>query len=229
MDNPRDAYRHARARILVFAKAPIAGRAKTRLIPMLGAEGAAELHESLLADTVGRLASARVAPLELWCTPSSEHPAFQTLGTRYSVPLFEQTGADLGERMMNAAHQALGRAEYVVLIGTDCPGLSAAYLGDALDALVDHSGALDAVLGPAQDGGYVLLALRSAPSELFRDVPWGDERVAELTRRRMRQLHWRWRELGVLRDIDRPEDLRWYRASEAALGATSGPGHGGRR
>jgi glycosyltransferase A (GT-A) superfamily protein (DUF2064 family) len=70
----------------------------------------------------------------------------------------------------------------------------------------------DAVLGPAEDGGYVLLGLRHAAPALFRDMPWGEESIAALTRERMRELGWRWRELPALRDLDRPEDLDWYRA-----------------
>lgn len=202
------------ARILVMAKAPVPGEVKTRLIPALGPEGAAALHGRLLEDIVRRLTAARVAPLELWCAPDAAAAVFGRLAAMYGCSLHAQKGRDLGERMRRAAADALTRARVVVLAGCDCPDLDAGYVEQALDALVSH----DAVLGPAEDGGYVLLGLRRAAPELFAGLPWGTERVAAITRERMRGLGWRWAERPVLWDLDRPEDLARYRALRSAGG-----------
>jgi hypothetical protein len=203
-------YRFPQARILVFAKAPVAGACKTRLIPALGAEGAAALHRELLAGTLERLAPAGLAPLALWCAPDAEHPVFHALAQRFAVSLHTQQGGDLGARLLHAAADALGQAEAVLLIGCDCPGLRPAQLMSALAALLEPP-QRDAVLVPADDGGYVLLGLRRAAPELFTAVPWGGDRVAAVTRERMAELGWRWEELASLPDLDRPEDLLWYR------------------
>jgi uncharacterized protein len=194
------------ARILVFAKAPVAGACKTRLIPALGAEGAAALHRELVIDTLARLEPARIAPLELWCAPDTGHPLFGALAARFGISLHVQPAGDLGARLLAAAQDALTRAGAVVLIGCDCPGLGPAQVAAALAALDGVAGA-DAVLGPADDGGYVLLGLKRAEPALFTDVPWGGERVAAVTRERMAALGWRWTELPTLADLDRPEDL----------------------
>jgi hypothetical protein len=191
------------ARILIFAKAPVAGRVKTRLIPALGPQGAADLHKRLLLSTVARLGTARVAPIELWCAPDPGQDPFPELADRYGVALCGQRGADLGERMYHAARDALCRCEKVLLIGTDCPLLDAGYLRRAMEALKEH----EAVLGPAQDGGYVLLGLKRAVGGLFRDMPWGGDRVAAITRDRMAAGGWKWAELPILWDLDRPDDL----------------------
>ena len=200
------------ARILLFAKAPLPGWAKTRMIPALGAAGAARLHEQLLRTTVARLAaspdSSIGATLELWCAPDKSHAVFQQLAATYDLGLYAQCDGDLGERLLAASTDALDRAEAVVLIGCDCPELGPAQLTEALTAL--QVPGVDAVLGPAMDGGYVLLGLRRAEPALFADLPWGGDQVAAITRLRMTELGWRWRELPTLRDLDRPEDLDWY-------------------
>jgi rSAM/selenodomain-associated transferase 1 len=196
-------------RILLFAKAPVPGRAKTRLIPALGALGAARLHEQLLRDTVARLAvgldGSMDTRLELWCAPDTAHPLFQELAATYGLELHRQSDGDLGDRLLAGCTDALRRADGAVLIGSDCPDLGPAQLAQAVLAL--QTPGVDAVLGPALDGGYVLLGLRRAAPGLFTEMPWGQDRVAELTRERMRLLGWCWRELPALRDVDRPEDL----------------------
>lgn len=198
--------RQPEARILIFAKAPEPGRVKTRLIPALGPRGAADLHAGLLEETVARLAAARIAPIELWCAPHPQAEPFPRLAAKHDLACYRQQGADLGERMAQAAADGLGRGAPVVLVGTDCPLLDGEYLARALAAMAD----CDGVLGPAEDGGYVLLGLRRAARELFADMPWGTDRVAALTRERMGMLGWRWAELPALWDLDRPEDLARY-------------------
>ncbi len=196
------------ARIVVFGRAPAAGEVKTRLIPALGAEGAARLHRRLMEDIVGRLCAWGLASVELWVTPDAGHPCFVGLAARWPLDIHIQEGQDLGARMAHAARSALTRAEAVILVGTDCPDLSPDYLGAAIAGL-EHQ---DAVLGPALDGGYVLLGLRSVENTLFEQMPWGSDRVAELTGQRLDALGWHWSRLDPLRDIDRPEDLAYLPA-----------------
>jgi hypothetical protein len=148
----------------------------------------------------------------LMCAPDASHPVFAALAATYGLRLEVQQGADLGARMGHAVRTTLApkaaapggaAVDRVILIGCDCPDLDAAYLTKAVRTL-DRA---DAVLGPAADGGYVLLGLRQFDAGLFRDMPWGGAEVAELTRARLRALGRRWQELPVLRDLDRPEDL----------------------
>lgn len=198
----------ADARILIFAKAPQPGRVKTRLIPALGEEGACALHRRLLRHTVHQLCSAALAPVELWCAPDCDHPVFAELASVYPVALFSQEGGDLGQRMAHAAAQALGRASQVLLVGTDAPTLLPHHLQRALIALDEA----EVVMIPAEDGGYVLLGLRDQVPGLFDKMPWGTDRVAELTRSRCADLGLVLTELEELWDIDRPEDLARYSA-----------------
>ncbi len=193
--------------VQVFAKAPEPGRTKTRLIPLLGAEGAAALHARMARDTLQCLTAHPDLAVELWCHPHDHHPFFEDCRRRFDVPLFRQRGGELGARMDHALHHGLDRQPHALLVGTDCPGLRADDLLEAGRAL--QAGA-DAVLGPALDGGYYLIGLRRPRPRLFRDMPWGSARVLDLTRHRLRQAGLRWHELTPRADVDRPEDLRHY-------------------
>lgn len=196
------------ARLLIFAKAPEPGQAKTRLVAVLGAQGAAALAKWLLLDTIERIASAELAPIELWCWPDPDHPLFLAMEGRCGLSRHRQEGRDLGERMLTAARSALGRSAAVLLLGTDCPALGHAELNAALGALGNH----DAVLGPVDDGGYALLGLKRAAPSLFATIPWGNDSVVALTRARMQALGWSWWELPRLWDLDRPADLMRFAA-----------------
>jgi rSAM/selenodomain-associated transferase 1 len=190
--------------ILIFAKAPVAGEVKTRVIPALGAQGAAHLHEQLARRCIAEACSAALCPVQLWCAPDAAHPFFAHCQKEFGVPLRTQQGEDLGARMAHASRTALETASYAVIIGTDCPDLTAHDLRAALDALQQGH---DAVLGPAEDGGYVLLGLRRTAPLLFENMPWGTGQVLALTRARLKRLQWRWHELPARRDVDRPQDL----------------------
>ena len=186
-------------RILIFARAPVPGACKTRLVPVLGERGAAELARTLMRHQFAVLDQARVAPAILCCTPDHRHPFFRVRGETKWI----QRGRDLGERMHDAARRALGEAQRVVLVGSDCPALSADYLAGAFERL----DTADLVLGPAEDGGYVLLGLRRLDRSLFRDIAWGTSSVLEQTLERVAELGWRHELLEPLWDVDRPEDL----------------------
>lgn len=206
-------------RVLVFAKAPRPGRVKTRLAPRLGARGAAWLYRRLLRGVLAR--AARLAPLELWGAPDARHPALRACVRDFGARPRRQAGADLGRRMDLALRCALADAAGAVVIGADCVSLTHDDLRAALAAL---AGGRDAVLVPAEDGGYVLLGLRRPCTALFRGVAWGSARVAAQTRRRLRRAGLDWVELPPGWDLDRPADLRRYRRLAARAEAHDAAG-----
>ncbi len=192
------------AAILVFAKAPLPGQAKTRLIPALGAAGAAELHARLVRHTLLQAKAANVGPISLWCAPDVGHPFFEACAGEFAVERHAQQGADLGQRMEYAMAAALQTHRKVVLIGTDCPDLTPTILQEAARTL-NH--ACGVVLVPAHDGGYVLIgAIKHAPP-VFDGVTWGSNTVLARTRRHLRTGGIGWKELPSLPDIDVPDDL----------------------
>lgn len=207
--------------IQLFAKAPVPGQVKTRLVPLLGEEAAAELHRELLAATVETLCGMAGCRVQLWCAPDISHPFFQGLASERGLSLHEQQGAGLGERMAHGARGGLAASGRVILVGADCPELSGPYLQDALDRL--DRGA-DVVIGPAEDGGYVLLGMRRFSPGLFSGISWGGPRVLEQTRSALEGLAWRWEELESLWDLDRPEDLARYQALRSTNVGISSPG-----
>ncbi len=196
--------------MLVFAKAPVAGQVKTRLIPALGVEGATRLYRKLLCDRINRLVSAQLAAVELWCAPDACHEDFLQFGRLPGLTLHQQQGKDLGQRMAHATADAWQRHRHLILLGIDCPALTDKMLEQGLDWLAEG---VDAVLGPAEDGGYVLLGLNRTADCLFQGIPWGTEVVGQMTRQCLRTMDWDWRELPELWDLDRPEDLSRLAAS----------------
>jgi uncharacterized protein len=186
-------------RLLVFAKAPVPGEVKTRLIAALGAEGAARFHTQLVRRTIVTALQATGPRVELWCAPDCEHPFFASCAAEFSVGLYAQTGGGLGERMANAAGSGLQRAHKVLLIGTDCPALTPAYLDSAAAALANGN---EVIIGPAEDGGYVLIGLSRPVPQIFTDISWGTERVLAQTRARLLSLGLRWDALATLWDVD---------------------------
>lgn len=197
-------------RLIVFTRYPHPGRVKTRLIPELGAEGAAALQREMIAhvvDAARQVSRQRGARVEIRHAGGEESVFREWLGK--DLIYREQSAGDLGERMHGALAQALeqggGRA---VLFGTDVPGLSPAILHHALDALKDH----DAVIGPASDGGYYLLGLRRDAPRLFHGIEWSTGEVFEKTARIAMELGLSLAKVDELRDVDRPEDLEAWRA-----------------
>ena len=200
--------------IAVFAKAPRPGEVKTRLIPALGAEGAATLQSRLLGHAVDTVRASGLGPSELWCSPDTGDPVLQKYAARAGATLHDQGGGDLGERMARAFTATLNRAKRVLLIGCDCPCLTAQDLRDAAIALEVH----DAVFTPAEDGGYALIGLRRTDARLFSDIVWSASTVMRATRERLAMLGWRSYELSTRWDVDRPEDLdRLHRDPRLAL------------
>lgn len=192
-------------RTVIFAKAPLPGLAKTRLIPALGAQGAADLARRMLLRAVQEAQSANVGPVELCVTPAVTDEVWRTILIPAAVQWTEQGEGDLGERMARAAQRVLDCGEAVLLTGTDCPELKAAQLQQAASALR----CCDATLVPAFDGGYVLLGLSRFHRSLFEGIAWSTDRVAKETVQRLKQLEWSVQHLPMLHDIDEPEDLKW--------------------
>ncbi|MDM8567211.1 TIGR04282 family arsenosugar biosynthesis glycosyltransferase [Candidatus Halobeggiatoa sp. HSG11] len=183
----------------IFAKAPIAGKAKTRLIKTLGEQGAAYLHQKLVKYCLQKFG--HIFSVQLWCYPDELHSFFTECKTKFNISLHQQHGYDLGERMANALASTVPHP--TVLIGTDCPSLTVAILQEAFTALQQYQ----VVLGPAEDGGYVLIGMQQQLPELFVDIPWGSSLVLETTRSRLRDLQLSWYELPIQWDVDRPDDL----------------------
>ena len=201
--------KHPDARLLILSKAPDPGAVKTRLIPLLGATGAARQYATMLHACIDRLVAAGLCPVDLWCAPTTSHPFFIDCRQHYGVALQQQTGGDLGQRMEHALGTTLHQSGYAVLVGADCPGLASSDVEEALQAL--EQGA-DVVLGPAFDGGYYLVAMRSCHAFMFEDMPWGSANVLQLTESRLRLRGVSWHRLAMRRDLDTPEDylaLRW--------------------
>lgn len=189
--------------VSVLAKAPIAGLAKTRLIPAMGAQGAARLQRQLTRSAVRCALDAGLGPVTLWCTPHARHRFFRALHETTGVNRLVQPSGDLGDRMHTAfrLHCASGP---LLLIGTDCPVLRPAHLRQAARALIDGD---DAVFYPAEDGGYVLVGLRQPQPALFDAMTWSTPEVMSETRARARSLGLRMREFETLWDVDVPDDL----------------------
>jgi len=189
--------------VIVFAKAPVPGAVKTRLVPVLGAKGAARLHAQLVERALVTAVASRGGAVELHAAPHSRHPFFAAMARRHGVRLRAQARGGLGERMRHALERALRHAPAALLIGSDCPALRPADLGRALRAL--RTG-VDAVFAPTEDGGYALIGLRRVSPRLFAGIEWGGAAVMRETRARLRAMDWRWRELRTVWDVDRPED-----------------------
>lgn len=196
-------------RIILFAKAPVAGRVKTRLIPALGADGAAQLARRMLDHALNIAGAADVGSLELCASPAPTQSDWQNIPLPAGIEASDQGDGDLGVRMARAAQRGLAGGQNVLLIGADCPAMSVRHLRAATSALHAH----DAVLLPAQDGGYLLLGLKTHAASLFEDMPWSTAQVAELTLQRMAALGWRVVVMEPLPDIDRPEDLTYLPAA----------------
>jgi glycosyltransferase A (GT-A) superfamily protein (DUF2064 family) len=183
--------------VLVFSRAPLPGRVKTRLVPRLGEWRAARLHARLTAHALRTAEAAGCGAVELHDT------------TR-------QRGADLGERMYRALSRALRRHRGAIVIGSDCPALRPHDLARAARLL---AAGCEVVLAPAEDGGYVLIGARRVSRELFDGIEWGSSSVYEATARKLTELGYRWRALRRLWDVDRPEDLDRLRSLRFVLGA----------
>lgn len=201
-------YKYPDAVLLIFCKAPIAGQVKTRLMPDLTAEQAAQLHRELSLNTLQRATQPLLCSVQLWCTPSIDHDFFITAEQNYPLTRHLQQGADLGARMNHALGVALKHYKRAVLMGCDCPSLTPHDLATAITALNETT---TAVIAPAEDGGYVLIGLNRPHPELFSNMPWSNPQLMAETRARCQQQRINYYELSVQWDVDTPADLARYR------------------
>lgn len=193
-------------RIVVFAKAPRPGRAKTRLIPALGAAGAAQLASMMLHATLAAALDSGTGPVELCTDPAITDPAWRLTAIPAGVQCSAQGEGDLGTRMSRVAVRACERGESILLSGTDCAEMSAGLLRDAVRALTDTG----TVIHPTADGGYALLGLTRHHPTLFSNIAWSTATVATATIARIRKLGWPLHVGSLLHDIDEAADLRWW-------------------
>jgi hypothetical protein len=201
----------------VFAKAPVPGRVKTRLARTIGDAAAATAYRALAERTLATAVAARRAgvagAVELWLDPESDAAAIAPWRERYGVTIETQAGDDLGARMRHALRTSIARGHPALLIGTDVPGYDVGYLAHAAAALERH----DAVIGPAEDGGYVLIGL-ARDVDVFRGVPWSTPDVMATTRARLAAARASHAELPPLWDVDTHDDfLRWRDRPVAAV------------
>ena len=192
----------------IFAKAPIAGQVKTRLMPLLGAAGATAFYQQLVYHALQGFAD--VYQTQVWCAPDYHHVFFQNCQQNFGVSLQKQQGDDLGQRMLHALSTSRTQQQ-VLLIGSDCPNLTLADLRQADTALQQG---FDVVFAPTEDGGYCLIGWRQPHPSLLLDMQWSVPSVMQQTRLRVQQAQLRSYELPLQWDIDQPADVkRWQRGS----------------
>lgn len=205
---------HPRSRIVVFAREPLLGRVKSRLASEIGPRQALAVYRAMLARLGALLVCGRAAEWDLWVTSNIHHKDFISICNKTNIYL--QRGKDLGAKMLVAIQQTLTakNVENVILIGTDCPAMTEGYLQQALLAL--ESG-VDVVLGPAEDGGYVLVGMGRPIAAVFEDIPWGSDQVLHRTLEALRANDLSYSLLDTLWDVDRPEDLARLQLLEPPL------------
>ena len=199
--------------VIIFAKAPIPGLAKTRLIPVLGEEQSALLHAALAERAIVTAQKSGAEAVELCCTPNCDAAFFQYCAEDFDVTLTEQGDGDLGERMLRAFDDVLQEFDKAVIIGADCPAMTAKHIRSAAQALDD----VDVVLMPAEDGGYVLIGATRTDARMFAGIDWGTPEVLSAQRLNLVSCGLKWLETDTLWDVDRPEDLERLKALQPAL------------
>ena len=197
-------FRYPNARILVFAKAPFLGQVKTRLEPLLGSEKSLELHRVMIQRIAGLLSSIKLAPWQLWVSADKSNEFFLSICNSEDIHL--QIGSSLGEKINGSMREALLKpgVNAVIVIGSDCPAFDEAYLESAIKQLSECH---DIVLGPAEDGGYVLIGMKALNPTVFKGVEWGTDRVLGQTIANIDKLNLSYVLLDPLWDVDRPGDL----------------------
>ena len=189
--------------ILIFCKAPVPGTVKTRLIPAFGEDRACALHIALSKRIIGEALEANLGEVILFCWPDMSHEFFASFN---ELRLVVQEGRNLGERMHNAFNKVLAKKRSAVLIGTDCPTIDRYYLDRAIARLLHY----DAVIGPAEDGGYGLIGLHTSHPNYFENLAWGSDHICSETCSRFNQAGLHWSLMPLIWDVDRPADVTRY-------------------
>jgi uncharacterized protein len=199
--------------LIVFAKAPVPGEVKTRLAPAMDAETAALLHAALVERALMIAQKSGIDQIELCCAPDTTHTFFATCADDFDIPLTAQGEGDLGRRMLRALQRGIAEYGNAIIIGADCPALSGNHIAEAARALRQQ----DAVLTPAEDGGYVLIGATRTADSMFDDIDWGSDTVLAAQRRNFASLGFRVHEMPALWDVDRPDDLTRLKALKPPL------------
>ena len=199
--------------LIIFSRYPEAGKTKTRMIPTLGAQGAANLQRRMTEHTLAQakeLQDLMAVTVEVHFAGGNKSLMEEWLGM--DTVCKPQASGDLGTRMASAFNNAFAAGmERVVMIGIDCPDIDGKLLQEAFNQLQNH----DLVLGEAEDGGYYLIGLSSYQKELFTGISWGTSEVFRQTRDIAEKLNLSTAYLKVLNDVDRPEDLPiWLKYGE---------------
>ncbi len=188
--------------IVVFAKAPVPGRVKTRLAATIGDEAAADLHRAFLADLAETVAETGAAAY-LATSGDEEHGGFDPYRAA-DFTFIDQGGGDLGDRLVSVSNRLFEAGhEKLVIIGSDSPTLMTSHFEQGFEALDD----VPVVLGPSFDGGYYLIGLDGPHPEVFQAIDWSTPRVANQTLTRCREHGLLWDLLGFWYDVDTIEDL----------------------
>jgi len=194
--------------LVVFAKSPLTGHCKTRLIPLLGDIRACEFYKSLLANCFDTISEFSNVDISIHIHPDTENPYLSQLRKKYGYEYLSQQGDNLGERMFFSIQQSLKKHSQVVLIGSDCPAIDKDYIDTAFKQLKTH----DIVFGPATDGGYVLIGAKKIDECIFRDIQWSTDQVLEQSLKQSASAGYTISLLKTLRDIDTPDDYLHYQA-----------------
>ncbi len=192
------------AAVIIFGKTPENGRVKTRLIPELGPSRTTELYRSLLQHTVSVVNRTNVDSRQLYLDGDLQHPFIKQLINDYPLEVYQQCSGDLGQRIKTAFSQTLKDHNMVVVMGSDCPAITHTLLDEAINSLKDQA---DVVVGPAPDGGYNLIGMKTLYSELFDDIRWSSDSVMQETRSRCKTFNYHLVELEQMNDVDTVSDL----------------------
>ena len=196
-------------RIIILTKASQPGFTKTRLIPALGEQGAADLAKRMLIHTLNQSLEANIGPVEICTTPAPTDAIWQDFVSSNKLEYSDQGKGDLGERLSRISQRVIDSGESVLLIGTDCTQLTATHLQQARDGLRNS----DSILIPATDGGYVLLGLNFFHPLLFESIKWSTATVCTETIDRLKKLGRSVQNFPSMHDIDEPEDLKFLPAT----------------
>lgn len=194
--------------VIVFAKAPVAGRVKTRLAARLGEPAALAAYRSLLEQTLSTVASVAAITRELCVAGEDPGGDCARWAERFGFSLSRQSEGDLGVRMQSSLDESLNEGLHPVLIGSDCPALTGEDILDAFAALESH----DAVFAPTEDGGYALVGVSKRIPSIFTGIPWSTSSVMDLTRQRLEAARCKFALLRTVWDVDELKD--WHRWQE---------------
>lgn len=218
--------RHTSA-LTLYARRPCRGFVKTRLAPLLGVDGALELHRAMLLDGLAllrRTCGGSIAPVVALGDPGGSltgeiDPELEAaLSGLFLLP---QRGDDLGERLQATFRSLFARGfRIVVIFGSDSPTLPPDRLSQAFARL---EAGTDVVIGPAEDGGYYLIGARRLPTGIFTNIPWGGAGVMRATRAALRRSGAAWSLLDSWYDVDRPDDLDRVRLDLAGPSGSAAP------